>query len=154
KPQVERIDGILPAIAIGQGNSVKTSRSTVGTMTELHDHLKLLFAKIGVLHCRQCGEPVRRETAESVCNALLHRPEGTRVLITFAVAVPEGLPWPEVRAGLVASGFRRLLIGDDVREAEELEERPETLVVVADRLVVRSDQRRRVTDSLEQAFRY
>src|SRR5262245_20005912 len=65
KPQVERIDGILPAIAISQGNTVKTSRSTVGTMTELHDHLKLLFAKIGVLHCRQCGEPVQRSTAES-----------------------------------------------------------------------------------------
>src|ERR1700741_4663017 len=93
KPQVDRIDGILPAIAISQGNTVKTSRSTVATMTELHDHLKLLFAKIGVLHCRNCGEPVRRETAESVCNALLHRPEGTRVLIAFAVPVPEGLPW-------------------------------------------------------------
>ncbi len=61
KPQVERIDGILPAIAIGQGNSVKTSRSTVGTMTELHDHLKLLFAKIGVLHCRQCGAWCERD---------------------------------------------------------------------------------------------
>jgi excinuclease ABC subunit A len=154
KPDVERIEGILPAIAISQGNSVKTSRSTVGTMTELHDHLKLLFAKISVLQCRQCGEPVRRETAESVCSALLHRPEGTRVLVTFSVAVPEGLPWAEVRAGLVASGFRRLLIGDEVREAEEVEERPEALVVIADRLSVRSDQRRRVTDSLEQAFRY
>src|SRR5574338_111429 len=80
KPDVEHIEGILPAIAISQGNSVKTSRSTVGTMTELHDHLKLLFAKIGVLHCRQCGEPVRRQTAESVCTRLMHRPEGTRVL--------------------------------------------------------------------------
>src|SRR6201984_130354 len=56
KPQVERIDGILPAIAISQGNTVKTSRSTVATMTELHDHLKLLYAKIGVLHCRSCGQ--------------------------------------------------------------------------------------------------
>src|SRR6187401_2746950 len=68
QPQVDHIDGILPAIAISQGNTVKTSRSTVATMTELHDHLKLLFAKIGVLHCGQCGKPVRRETAESVCN--------------------------------------------------------------------------------------
>src|ERR1041385_9187214 len=66
KPAVERIDGILPAIAISQGNSVKTSRSTVGTMTELHGHLKLLFAKIGVPHCRQCGEPVQRDSAESI----------------------------------------------------------------------------------------
>src|SRR5512142_3386452 len=63
KPQVERIDGILPAIAISQGNSVKTSRSTVATMTELHDHLKLLFAKIGVLHCRDCGQVVAPQSA-------------------------------------------------------------------------------------------
>ena len=65
KPQVEHIDGILPAIAISQGNTVKTSRSTVATMTELHDHLKLLFAKIGVLHCRNCGQPVAPASAES-----------------------------------------------------------------------------------------
>ena len=57
KPQVERIDGILPAIAIDQNRPVRTSRSTVGTMTELHDHLKLLFAKIGSLYCRECGQP-------------------------------------------------------------------------------------------------
>ena len=83
KPQVEHIDGILPAIAISQGNTVKTSRSTVATMTELHDHLKLLFAKIAVLHCRGCAQPVAPESAESVCARLLRQPEGTRVLITF-----------------------------------------------------------------------
>ena len=192
KPQVERIDGILPAIAIGQGNSVKTSRSTVGTMTELHDHLKLLFAKIGVLHCRQCSQPVQRATAESVAAALLARGEGTRVLVTFAVPLPETLPWGEVRAGLVASGFRRVLVGRDVVEVEALEEAPPAaartrhavslrdgdddeskaadvgvvgtrhavsgggagVVVVADRLVVRADQKRRLCDSLEQAFRF
>src|SRR6059036_3640940 len=60
KPKVEKIEGILPAIAIDQNRPVRTSRSTVGTMTELHDHLKLLFAKIGVLRCRQCGQPVER----------------------------------------------------------------------------------------------
>ena len=162
KPQVERIDGILPAIAIGQGNSVKTSRSTVGTMTELHDHLKLLFAKIAVLHCRQCGQPVYRSTAESVAAELLQRPEGTRVLVTFAVPWPEALPWSEVRAGLLASGFRRLLVDRDVVEVDAVAEdggpevggRGAALSVVADRLVVRADQKRRVVDSLEQAFHF
>src|ERR1700758_2182169 len=77
KPQVERIDGILPAIAISQGNSVKTSRSTVGTMTELHDYLKLLLAKIAILHCRECGEPVQRGSAESVAADLIARGDGT-----------------------------------------------------------------------------
>src|SRR5512134_499534 len=82
KPRVERIEGILPAIAIDQTNPVRTSRSTVGTMTELHDHLKLLFAKIGVLHCRQCGETVERDSAESVFRKLAaSRPEGARFLV-------------------------------------------------------------------------
>jgi excinuclease ABC subunit A len=162
KPQVERIDGILPAIAIGQGNSVKTSRSTVGTMTELHDHLKLLFAKIGVLHCRQCKQPVQRATAESVAAEVAARGDGTRVLIGFAVPLPDTLPWNEVRAGLVASGFRRLLHGQEVIEVEALDEAPvhvsvdgeRRMVVIADRLVVRAAQKRRLTDSLEQAFRF
>src|ERR1700681_3784535 len=66
KPQVERIDGIPPAIAIDQTNPVRTSRSTVGTMTELADHLKLLFARTAVLHCRRCGELVRRDTPDSI----------------------------------------------------------------------------------------
>ena len=155
KPQVERIDGILPAIAIGQGNSVKTSRSTVGTMTELHDHLKLLFAKIGVLHCRQCGEPVRRATAESAAGELLARRDGARVLVTFTVPLPENLPWSEARAGLVASGFRRVLVEGEVVEVEAMDAPPPgAVVVVADRLVVRADQKRRICDSLEQAFRF
>ena len=79
KPRVDAIDGIPPAIAIDQTNPVRTSRSTVGTMTELNDHLKLLFARAAVLHCRGCGEAVRRDTPGSILDALraaglLHRP--------------------------------------------------------------------------------
>ncbi len=154
KPQVEHIEGILPAIAISQGNSVKTSRSTVGTMTELHDHLKLLFAKIGVPYCPKCGEVVHRETPERVAFDLVRRDEGTRVLITFAPPVPESLPWVDVRAGLVAGGFRRLLVDGETRDIDEVEEMPRPLRVVADRLVVRRDQEKRATDSIEQAFRF
>src|SRR3954466_3643087 len=66
KPQVDAVDGIPPAIAIDQTNPVRTSRSTVGTMTELNDHLKLLFARAAKLHCRGCGQPVVRDTAESI----------------------------------------------------------------------------------------
>jgi len=154
RPDVEQLTGILPAIAIGQGNTVKTSRSTVGTMTELHDHLKLLFAKVGVLHCGKCGEPVRRETAESVCSGLLQKPAGTRMLVTFSVAQPESLPWEEVRSGLLASGFRRLLVAGEVRDLESLTGAPAEIVVVADRLVLEDTRKRRITDSLEQAFRF
>src|SRR6195952_216816 len=70
KPQVDRIEGVPPAIAIDQSNQVRTSRSTVGTMTELADYLKLLFARAGVLHCRGCGKAVRRDTSESIHAAL------------------------------------------------------------------------------------
>ena len=70
KPRVDRIDGIPPAIAIDQTNPVRTSRSTVGTMTELNDHLKLLFARASVLHCARCGKEVRRDTAESIAARL------------------------------------------------------------------------------------
>ncbi|HEX7410189.1 MAG TPA: excinuclease ABC subunit UvrA [Candidatus Binatia bacterium] len=154
KPQVDHIDGILPAIAISQGNTVKTSRSTVATMTELHDHLKLLFAKIGVLHCRECAQVVAVESAESVCELLLRQPEGTRVLVTFEVPLPERLPWDEARAGFTSSGFRRVLVADRVVAIEDVETPPSPLVVVADRLTVHPEQKARIVDSLEQAFRF
>ena len=73
KPQVDRIEGIPPAIAIDQTNPVRTSRSTVGTMTELNDHLKLLFARAAQLYCRGCGQPVRRDSPDSIVAALLPR---------------------------------------------------------------------------------
>src|SRR6516165_8790832 len=73
KPRVDRIDGVPPAIAIDQTNPVRTSRSTVGTMTELADHLKLLFARAAVLHCRSCGRPVRRDSAESIYRDVCER---------------------------------------------------------------------------------
>src|SRR5579862_209047 len=155
KPQVDHIDGILPAIAISQGNSVKTSRSTVATMTELHDHLKLLFAKIAVPHCRNCGQPVQPASAESVAARLLSQPEGTRVLVTFEVPMPDGLPWEEASAGFASSGFRRLLVDRQTVALEDLRTAPPSpLVVVVDRLAVRADQKGRFVDSFEQAFRF
>src|SRR5687767_11076732 len=92
KPAVDRIDGIPPAIAIDQTNPVRTSRSTVGTMTELNDHLKLLFARAGQLHCRNCGKPVRRDTAESIYADALARAarlDDPRVYVCFPVTVPQ-----------------------------------------------------------------
>src|SRR6059036_1503306 len=90
KPQVDAIEGIPPAIAIDQTNPVRTSRSTVGTMTELNDHLKLLFARAGQLFCRGCGRPVRRDTPASVYEQLAARAEAAgdpRLIVTFPVAV-------------------------------------------------------------------
>ena len=83
KPDVDRIDGICPSIAIRQKNSVRNPRSTVGTVTEIHDYMRLLYARVGRTICRKCGQEVIRETAEVVTNRLLALPEGTRLMLGF-----------------------------------------------------------------------
>src|ERR687897_906122 len=114
KPDVESIDGIPPTIAIDQSRPVKTSRSTVGTMTELHDHLKLLFSKIAVLHCRGCERIVERDTAQSVFTKLASFPAGSPVVLTFPLAA-SSVSWDEVRNGLRQAGFHRLLTQQAIR---------------------------------------
>lgn len=155
QPQVEQIDGILPAIAISQGNRVKTSRSTVATMTELHDHWKLLWAKVAELFCPSCGERVEPSTPESVVERLLQQPSKTRVLIAFEVALAEGLPWDETVRGLEASGFRRVWVNGEVHPVEELPgPLSSPLVIVADRMVLEPERRARLVASVEQALAF
>ena len=154
KPDVESIEGIPPTIAIDQSRPVKTSRSTVGTMTELHDHLKLLFSKIAVLHCRGCERVVERDTAQSVFHKLAALPEGSPVVLTFPLAA-SSVSWDEVRKGLQQAGFHRLLVQQSVRELDELNDAPpDGLEIVVDRFAYRRDNQKRILDSLEQAFHY
>src|SRR5918998_3541537 len=87
KPDVDRIDGICPSIAIRQKNSVRNPRSTVGTVTEIHDYMRLLYARVGRTMCRKCGQVVIRETAEVVTNQLLTLPLGTRMILGFDLPV-------------------------------------------------------------------
>src|SRR5512138_3634279 len=98
RPRVDRIEGIPPAIAIDQTNPVRTSRSTVGTMTEINDHLKLLFARAAQLHCRQCHQPVRRDTPQTTYDQLRSEISDFKspVLITFPVPVPKNFTAREV----------------------------------------------------------
>ena len=100
KPAAERIDGIPPAIAIDQTNPVRTSRSTVGTMTELNDHLKLLFARVAKPWCPACGHPVHRDNPQSIAETLLAAVAPDRIEVRFEVAIPENYPEEEVRAVL------------------------------------------------------
>ncbi len=156
KPDVESIEGIPPTIAIDQSRPVRTSRSTVGTMTELHDHFKLLFAKIAVLYCRGCERVIERDSAQSVFAKLAALPEGTPAVLAFPLA-PSSVAWDELRNGLRQAGFHRLLIDCAIRELDELDEAPasnETLQVVVDRFAFRTENKKRITDSLEQAFHY
>jgi excinuclease ABC subunit A len=146
KPQVDRIDGIPPAIAIDQTNPVRTSRSTVGTMTELNDHLKLLYARGAQLHCRGCGGPVRRDTPDSIHAALAERTralgDDPRLLVTFPVTVPENFTQAEVLRLLEQQGYTRI----HARDAAHIE-------VVQDRFRLGNVERGRVVDALEAALR-
>src|SRR5262245_13906416 len=111
KPQVDAITGIPPAIAIDQTNPVRTSRSTVGTMTELNDHLKLLFARAAHLFCQCCGQPVRRDTSESIYADIVQRAKlasDPRLLVCFPVPVPHNFDAREVRGLLEKQGYTRI----------------------------------------------
>jgi excinuclease ABC subunit A len=145
KPQVDRIEGIPPAIAIDQTNPVRTSRSTVGTMTELNDHLKLLYARAACLHCRGCGQPVRRDTAQSIAAELRERAAASgdpRLVVTFPVPVPHNFDEAEVLKLLEQQGYTRI----HGRSAGTLE-------VVQDRFRAGSADASRVLEALEAALR-
>jgi excinuclease ABC subunit A len=145
KPQVDAIEGIPPAIAIDQVNPVRTSRSTVGTMTELNDHLKLLFARTAQLYCRGCGAPVRRDTPQTIFEELMRRARTAgdpRLVIAFPVSIPKNFTSAEVKQLLAAQGYTRFL-REDKRGFE----------VVQDRLRAGSAERARVIEALEAALK-
>ncbi len=181
KPDVDRIEGICPAIAIRQKNSVRNPRSTVGTTTEIHDYMRLLFARVGRTFCRQCGQEVVRETAELVAQRLGELP-GARLLIGFEIPVvadaPRGFaadesetaedadtaasakpfdPVAETLETLRRRGFGRLLLDGKAVVFEEVEsgalKSRARLEVVVDRLRIEGDLRSRLTDSIETSYR-
>jgi excinuclease ABC subunit A len=157
KPRVDRIEGIPPAIAIDQSNPVKNSRSTVGTMTEITDHVKLLFSKMAELFCRQCGQKVERDTADSIFDKLSREFRSIRVLISFPLRLPDRADLDEVESSLGRLGFTRLLVDGKVQEISRqllsrLASRP--IDILVDRTVCRSDARQRIIDSLGQALHF
>jgi excinuclease ABC subunit A len=157
RPAADGIDDLPPAVAVEQANPVRTSRSTVGTMTELTDHLKLLFAKAAALHCPQCGDPVEVEDASHVADAVAALADGTRVTLTFPMPASGGLPFAEQVRGLRAAGLSRLLDPGtgEVRDVGDAawEEGAGGAEVVADRFVAGKVERSRVLGSAEQALR-
>ncbi len=145
KPAVDRIEGIPPAIAIDQTNPVRTSRSTVGTMTELNDHLKLLFARAGVLHCQGCGKPVRRDTAASIQESLrqlAHDNGDPALLLTFPVPIPKNFTEAEIKTLLSGQGYTRIH-----------EKHGNTLQVIQDRFRWSSVDPARAGDAIEAALK-
>ena len=153
RPQVDSIEGIPPAIAIDRKDPVRTSRSTVGTMTEITDYVKLIFARMGQLHCRQCGKPVVPETPEHIWRRLRSRPTGTELVITFPY-VNHGETFHQIRKSLAKIGYDRFFVDGSIRYLEEQGDAVagENLHIVADRVKFRPSDRTRILDSLEQAF--
>lgn len=144
KPAVDRIEGIPPAIAIEQSNTVRTSRSTVGTMTELNDYLKLLFARLARLFCQSCGREVLSDTPQSIVEALYRDwPESQRLMVCLPITVPENLSDDEVLQLLNQQGYARLHRRDGNR-----------VEVVQDRLKLSGKNRSRLTEAVETALHY
>jgi excinuclease ABC subunit A len=155
RPDVDRIENIRPAVALEQKNPVRTARSTVGTATEVYDYLRLLYAKIGRVHCPRCGAGAASHSPESIADTLLAEHAGARALITFPLPVSSGQPPADLWAALTRRGFARVLLNG---EACDLAAPPPAavdgaLAVVLDRLVLAPAQRGRLVESIESALR-
>lgn len=167
KPRVDAIEGIPPAIALEQRNSVRTTRSTVGTMTEICDHMKVLWPHLARLHCRQCGRPVMKESPREVWEQLRNESEGsantrspetTEVLVTFSVSLSVKLDIAE-QLGLIArQGFQRLLLEGEVVRVDAALARitgeRTSLNVIQDRVKLAPAQRARFVEACEQAYHF
>ncbi len=156
RPDVDRIEQIRPAVALEQKNPVRTARSTVGTATEIYDYLRLLYAKIGRVHCAACGAPAASHSAASIADVLLAEHAGARALVTFPLPVAAGAPPAEVWAALTRRGFARVRVAGAIMDLAAAP--PATLPgpeldVVLDRVVLHADGRRRLVDSVETALR-
>ena len=155
KPDVDSIDGLSPAISIDQKTTSKNPRSTVGTVTEIYDYLRLLWARVGVPHCPKCGKEIRRQTIDQIVDQVMGLEEGTRFLILAPVIRGKKGEHRKVLEDARKAGFARVRADGilyDLNEEIPLEKnKKHTVELVVDRLVLRPDLRRRLADSLETA---
>ncbi len=158
KPAVDLIDGISPAVAIEQKNPTRTSRSTVGTATEIHDYLRLLWARVGRTHCRRCGRELRPDTVESVTDVALALPDGTRFAVACPLVRSPAVTHQVIVENLRARGLVRVAVGgrlvhlDDLADGDDLAATADVLVVI-DRLAADPGARGRIADAVQTAFR-
>jgi excinuclease ABC subunit A len=159
KPDVDFIEGLSPAISIDQKSGSRNPRSTVGTITEIYDYLRLLYARIGVPHCPTCGRAITRQTPQQIVDRVLQLPEGTRFQVLAPVVRGRKGEYEGLLKELAGQGFNRARIdGETVELADALRERlgryeNHTIEIIVDRLIRRSGIERRLTDSLETALR-
>ena len=157
KPNVESIDGLSPAISIDQKTTSHNPRSTVGTVTEIYDYMRLLFARVGVPHCPKCGREIRRQTVDEIADRVLAMPEGSKILVNAPVVRGRKGEYTKNLESYRKSGYGRVKIDGivyDLQEDIKLDKNiKHNISVVVDRLVVKEGIRKRLADSLETALR-
>ena len=157
KPDVDHIEGLSPAISIEQKTTSHNPRSTVGTITEIYDYLRLLYARVGVPHCPQHGEPLEAQTVSQMVDQVLALPEGTRLMLLAPVVSDRKGEYQKLLQELAAQGFVRARVDGELRELDEVPElelrRKHTIEVVVDRFKVRPDLQLRLAESFETALK-
>ena len=157
KPEVDLIEGLSPAIAIDQKTTSKNPRSTVGTVTEIYDYLRLLYARIGIPHCPVCGKEIRRQSTDTIIDKIMEFPEGERFMVLAPVVRSQKGMHEKVFASAKKSGYVRVRVDGslyDISEEIKLDKnKKHSIEIVVDRLVMKSELRSRLSDSVENALR-
>ena len=157
KPDVDSLEGLSPAVSIEQKTTSKNPRSTVGTVTEVYDHLRLLFARCGRPYCPECGEEIRSQSIEDMVNTLMARPEGTKVILLAPMVTDRKGRHEQLLARVRKEGFVRVRIDGDILHADDVESleknKKHSIEIVVDRLVLKSSVRRRLSDSIATAVK-
>lgn len=157
RPDVDFIEGLSPAVSIDQKSTNRNPRSTVGTITEIHDYLRLLWARIGVPHCAECGERIVKQTAQQIVDQILELPEGTRFQVLAPIVTQKKGEFVDLFSSLTSQGFSRVTVDGETLQLADLKPLKKTLKhdisVVVDRLVSKSDIVQRLTDSVETALK-
>ena len=157
KPDVDNIEGLSPAISIDQKTTSHNPRSTVGTVTEVYDYLRLLYARAGRPHCPNCGKPIAQQSVDQMVDAIMTQPEGTKLLIMAQLVRGKKGEHRKILDQIRRDGYVRVRIDGELRDlGEEIaleKQKKHTIEIVVDRLVVRAGMESRLTDSLETALR-
>jgi excinuclease ABC, A subunit len=156
KPDVDSIDGLSPAISIDQKSTSRNPRSTVATVTEIYDYLRLLFARIGVPHCPVCGKPVHRRTAQAIIDEVMKLPEGSKLMVLAPIVSQKKGEFMHIPGQYMRNGFARARVDGVVYSLDEFPELQKSykhdIEIVVDRIVMKPDAITRVTQSIEQSL--
>ncbi|MBV8197533.1 MAG: excinuclease ABC subunit UvrA, partial [Candidatus Eremiobacteraeota bacterium] len=161
KPDVDYIEGLSPAISIDQKSTSRNPRSTVGTVTEIYDYLRLLFARVGTPHCYQCGREISSQSSEQIVDAIMALPDGTRITLLAPLVRGRKGEYVKLFDEIAREGFSRVRIDGEITELRPSgngklsldKKRKHRIEVVVDRLVLKPDVRKRLADSIETTLR-